>query len=268
MRTTIDSYLERATRLDTRGIDFEAFADHPLSPGALRCLGYMHDVEFHTVCYLRDLLVTPAHRDPEITSFLACWVYEELWHGDAIRRVLEASGRTGGAARIGPLRTGRRWQALAETMTHLVGSGLAGSAFIALHMAWGAVNEWSTQAAYARLAAVEGHPVLGELLRRIMRQEGRHIDFYAAEATRRLSTSATARQLTRHALVRLWRPVGSGVMPPGEVRFLVEFLFSGPDGRSAAERVDRQIDRLPGLSGLRLLAGEVDRLVAPALVSA
>jgi len=30
----------------------------------------MHDVESHTVCYLRDILVTRAHRDPEITSFL------------------------------------------------------------------------------------------------------------------------------------------------------------------------------------------------------
>ena len=25
---------------------------------------YMHDVELHTICYLRDLLVTPAHNDP------------------------------------------------------------------------------------------------------------------------------------------------------------------------------------------------------------
>ncbi len=31
-----------------------------------------------------------------------------------------------------------------------------------------------------------GHPVLTELLGRIMRQEGRHVDFYATEATRRL----------------------------------------------------------------------------------
>ena len=114
MRTTIDTYKDRAGRLDISGIDFDAFRDRPLSPDALRCLRYMHDVEHHTVCYLRDLLVTPAHRDPEVTSFLACWVFEELWHGEAIGAVLEAHGEAAGTRRIAALRhqptlAGRRW---------------------------------------------------------------------------------------------------------------------------------------------------------------
>jgi hypothetical protein len=33
-------------------------------------------------------------------------------------------------------------------------------------MTWGAVNEWTTQAAYARLAKVADHPTLSVLLRR------------------------------------------------------------------------------------------------------
>ncbi len=40
----------------------------------------MCDVESHTVCYLRDLLVTPSHADPEVTTFLTMWNYEEYWH--------------------------------------------------------------------------------------------------------------------------------------------------------------------------------------------
>ncbi len=96
MRTTIDSYLSRAGRLDTEGIDLSAFADRPLSPAGLRCLRYMHDVEHHTVCYLRDLLMSPAHRDPEVTSFLACWVFEELWHGEALGRRPRGPRRAGG----------------------------------------------------------------------------------------------------------------------------------------------------------------------------
>ncbi len=71
MRTTIDSYKARAGRLDLAGIDFDDFQDEPLSPDALRTLRYMHDVEHHTVCYLRDLLLTPAHQDPEITGCLS-----------------------------------------------------------------------------------------------------------------------------------------------------------------------------------------------------
>ena len=73
MRTTIDSYKARAGRLDLDGIEFGDFRDQPLAPDALRSLRYMHDIEHHTVCYLRDLLLTPAHRDPAITSFLSCW---------------------------------------------------------------------------------------------------------------------------------------------------------------------------------------------------
>ena len=102
---------------------------------------------------------------------------------------------------------------------------------MAVHMSWGAVNEWTTQAGYARLAAVEGHPVLSELLRRIMKQEGRHIDFYASEAQRRLAGSRRAQRMTRLALGHLWRPVGSGVMPRSEVSFLVGHLFEGDEGR-------------------------------------
>ena len=57
----------------------------------------MHDVEGHTVCYLRDVLVTRAHRDPDITSFLTLWNYEEFWHGDAIGQVLAAHDEAAGS---------------------------------------------------------------------------------------------------------------------------------------------------------------------------
>jgi hypothetical protein len=260
MRTTIDSYKTRAGRLDLDGIDFAAFADRPLSPSGLRCLRYMHDIEHHTVCYMRDLLLTPAHRDPDVTAFLSCWVYEELFHGEALAQVLESHGIPAGAPRVADLRERRKWKDAGGLALHLGASALAGRTFIALHMAWGAVNEWTTQAAYARLAALEDHPVLRELLTRIMRQEGRHIDFYAAEATRRLAASRGARALTRTALGRFWRPVGSGVMPEVEVAFLSDYLFSGPDGRAVAERIDRRVDQLPGLGHLQLVDRALDQL--------
>jgi len=104
MRTTIDSYKARAGRLDLDGIEFGDFRDQPLAPDALRSLRYMHDIEHHTVCYLRDLLLTPAHRDPAITSFLSCWAYEEMWHGEAMAAVLEAHGEVAGAPRVAALR--------------------------------------------------------------------------------------------------------------------------------------------------------------------
>jgi hypothetical protein len=260
MRTTIDTYKQRAGRLDLEGIDFDDFKDQPLRPDALRSLRYMHDVEHHTVCYLRDLLLTPAHQEPEITSFLSCWVFEEMWHGEAIGHVLEAHGENAGAPRIAALRQNRRRKQAISTLSTIGSAALAGKAFVALHMAWGAINEWTTQAGYARLATRAEHPTLRELLKRIMKQEGGHIDFYASEAQRRLCASPRAQRLTRFALRHLWRPVGSGVMPETEVAFLVRYLFDGDDGEATAERIDRRIDRLPGQSDLHLLDTAVRRL--------
>jgi hypothetical protein len=36
-------------------------------------------VENHTVCYLRNILVARAHKDPDLTSFLTMWNLEEYW---------------------------------------------------------------------------------------------------------------------------------------------------------------------------------------------
>ena len=264
MTTTIDSALSRsvsrAGRLDLQGIDFDDFRDRPLPTDALRTLRYMHDIEHHTVCYLRDLLLTPAHQDPQITSFLSCWTFEELWHGDAIGRVLAAHGELTGVPRIAALRHRRRRQQALTTLSTVGLATFSGRAFVALHMAWGAINEWTTQAGYGRLAEAAAHPTLRELLRRIMKQEGRHIDFYASEATRRLEASPKARAVTRFALARWWRPVGSGVMPPHEVAFLVRYLFNGEKGREALARIDRHVDRLPGLAKLHLLDRSFDQL--------
>jgi hypothetical protein len=257
--TDINTWAERTARLDLTGIDFDAFKERPLSPEVLRCLRYMHDVEFHTVCYLRDLLVTSAHSDAEITAFLSMWCFEEYWHGEAISHVLDAHGEVAGSPRIEAVRRRRRWRDKVDPVAHILGSSIAGPSFISIHMSWGALNEWTTQAGYARLIAKADHPVLTALLRRIMRQEGRHIDFYASQARTRLADDRRARQLARFALAKLWKPVGAGVMPEEEVTFLVDYLFGDDEGWAAATRIDNNVDRLPGLAGLHLATQAVER---------
>jgi hypothetical protein len=261
--TDIDALIHRSALLQVDDIDFEAFADHPLDPDTLRCLRYMHDVEGHTACYLRDVLATRAHRDPEMTAFLACWCYEEHWHGDAIAQVLRAHGEVAGTSRIADARGRLPRRDALRPVTFTLASAVTRH-IVAVHMTWGAINEWTTQAGYARLAAKAGHPVLAELLHRIMRQEGRHIDFYAFQARRRLADSVAARRLTRLALRRYWAPVGSGVMPDAELRFLVTHLFGEAEGRAAAQRIDRLVDRLPGLEDLHLAARAAEDLAGAA----
>ena len=204
MHMDIDAYKALVSPVRVDDIDFGAFRDEPLSPPVLRCLRYMHDVELHTVCYLRDLLVTSAHRDPTITTFLTFWSFEEYWHGEAIGRVLAAHGEVRGDDEVRRLRRARRVREGLQPFLHGAASAVSGRAIGAVHMTWGAVNEWTTQAGYSMLAQRAQHPVLTELLRRIMRQEGRHIDFYASQAT----TGARWR-LGRPSDRRPARPVGA-----------------------------------------------------------
>ena len=251
MAFDLDTYKLVSDRLEVGDVDFTVFANRPLDPDSLRCVRYMHDVENHTSCYLRDLLNTPAHADPEISTFLTMWNFEELWHGEALGRVLAAHGEPAGTARVTGMRQRLRrrmtisplvWMAISSATRH----------FLAIHMTVGAINEWTTQAAYARLAARSNHPVLADLLKRIMRQEGRHIDFYLTKANEFLAP-APAQRVTRWTLRTMWQPVGAGVMPAAETAHVVRHLFGDAEGRAMAARIDRRVDRLPGLGGLRLM---------------
>jgi hypothetical protein len=252
VRFDLETYKARSERLVTEDLDFAAFQRQPLPEPALRCIRYMHDVEHHTVCYLRDLLVSPAHADPEVTAFLTLWNYEEFWHGDALAAVLAAHGEPSGTERLGVVRDRDRHVRPWAVAVSLIGGSLARD-LTALHMTWGAVNEWTTQAGYGRLLARAPHPVLGELLRRLMRQEGRHIDFYASQAADRLSYSRRGQRIVRLALARAWRPVGTSVMPKAESRFVASWLFEGEAGLAVARRIDQRIARLPGLDGLGIV---------------
>lgn len=264
MALQLDDYKRISGRLDDADIDYEAFRDRPLDPDMLRCLRYMHDIEQHTSCYLRNLLNTRAHQDPEITAFLTMWNFEEYWHGEALAKVLTAHGEPAASARVRPMRERLGWKLSASPMLWMALSA-ANPSFLAVHMTFGVINEWTTQAGYARLLTLADHPVLTDLLRRIMRQEGTHIDFYLTQARERLDASRTARRTTRLWVKRLWDPVGSKVMPLADTRHLIGTLFGGAGGDPVVARLDRRIDALPGLRGLELMTrARAKYAVAPA----
>jgi hypothetical protein len=253
MAFDIDRYARTAAPVDVSDLDLGAFRDRPLSQAALRTLRFMTDIESHTVCYLRDLLVTPSHQDPEVTTFLTMWNYEEHWHGEVLGRVLEAHGEPPAQERTRRLRSRLgRADRLAPIRQALL-ANLVGEDFVAVHMTWGAVNEWATHAGYRRLVELEGHPTLTAILQRIMRQETRHVAFYATQARDRLARSARARRLTRFALTRFWAPVGSAVMPREETRHLLHHLLGGPGGAAAIAKIDGDVHRLPGLDGIGIV---------------
>jgi hypothetical protein len=259
MAFSLEAYKQQACALRVDDVDFDDFRRRPLSAETLRSLHYMADVETHTVCYLRDLLVTPSHQNPRITTFLTMWNYEEFWHGEVIDRILAVHGEDAGPGRTRRVRIRQGIKNVLAPITQCLAAAAVGEDFIATHMTWGAVNEWSTHAGYARLIQVEDHPTLTTVVRRIMQQETRHVAFYATEARDRLQRSARARWITRLALRHLWAPVGSTVVPASETRFLLQYLFGGDAGRALVATLDQKVDRLPGLADLGIVGRAMAR---------
>jgi hypothetical protein len=257
----LETYKRVSGRLDVGDIDFDSFRSQPLSDEELRCLRYMHDVEQHTSCYLRNLLNTKAHHDPEVTTFLTMWNFEEMWHGDAIGRVLEAHDEPGATSRVAAMRQRLGWKLSASPLMWMAFSSVT-KHFLAVHMTFGAINEWTTQAGYARLVTRSEQPVLRDLLKRIMKQEGRHIDYYQTKARELLESSKGAQRTTRAMVRRMWTPVGAKVMPVDETRYLIGSLFGDDEGRSIAARIDRRVDGLPGLEGLGLMNRALEQYAA------
>jgi hypothetical protein len=269
----IDRYLRNSKKLDLSGVDWGEIPKHPLTDGEVMSIHYMMDIETHTVIYLRDLLATRAAHDPYITAFLSCWVYEELWHGEAFSDFLRAYGieepiepRLPDGSTPMPTRP-RRINRFREQMgvghkVSLIPTMLVSAAmkdFIALHMTWGAINELITLTAYHQLIRRSDHPVLHQLLRRVIQDERRHFAFYRAQAKARLTDRRKTAKAVRLALEAFWTPVGAGAKAEEEVDALGLYLFAdAPEGRAAAREIDETVAEVPGLGGLTLLQDFLD----------
>lgn len=258
MAFDIDKYARTSMAVHWADLDFTVFEENPLPAETLRTLTYMCDIEYHTVCYLRDMLVTPSHRDPEVNTFMTMWNREEFWHGEALADVLKFHDIVIDYDELKAKRLKLGWKDRLDPVKQSVLSNLVGKDFMAVHMIWGAANEWSAVAAYNRLADLESHPVLAELLARIAKQEARHVAFYATQARARLGESTKAQKLARLALRKFWGPVGSGVMPDSEVTHVMGHLFNGEDGRAAAAAIDSHIAKMPGMDGLQIVQNALD----------
>lgn len=239
-------------------LDLDVFYDDPLDVQTLRSLRYMCDVEYHTSCYLRDLLVTPSHREESPGGFMTMWNREEYWHGEALAQVLNRHGIVIDYDEVKAKRIKLGWSNALSSMKQSALSNLVGKDFVAVHMAWGAANELSAVAAYRRMAAHTDHPVLSPLLKRISQQESRHVAYYTTQARERLEGSASAQKLVRLILSKVWRPVGSGVMPESEVRHVMGHLFRGKP--EELDKLDKRVQKLPGLDGLTIFRNAFQRL--------
>ncbi len=270
----LDRYLRASKKLDLSELEWDRIPDHPLSDGDVMCMHYMMDIETHTVIYLRDLLGTRAAGDPQITAFLSCWVYEELWHGEAFSDFLRAYGievpaepKLPDGSTPMPTRA-KRTQRLREqlgighqlSLLPMMLSSMLFPDFIGLHMTWGAINELTTLTGYHALIRRSDHPVLNDMLKRVIQDERRHFAFYRAQGKARMGRAPRrTRRVVRWVFENFWTPVGAGVKSQEEVDALTLYLFGyDEEGREMLREIDRTVSDVPGLEGLTVVEDYLD----------
>ena len=231
-------------------LHLERYADRPLSTDTRRLLGYLNVIERATMTHLRSVLVTATHKDARITAFLVTWAYEKYWIADALEQILFAH-LPEGAPRDTVFRTPEE-----RTIRESIVANVIGVPMIAVHMSLGTVDEWITQAAYARIAELESHPQLTATLASLGEVKARQLTFFEAQARFRLEESPRARRLTRRRLARTPWPIGAKAEPAQETRFFFDHLFASAPHLVA--ELDARIDTLPGQSGLALVRRAVE----------
>ena len=247
----VDKYIKNSKKVDISDIDLSQAARYPVTDEEVRALTYMCDIESHTIVYLRAILNTCAVEDPQTTSFLSCWAYEEFFHGYTLRRFLNAVGAPVSATRTVEVQHATSFK---EWLKEL-GSSIVcrfSPHFHGAYLTYGAISELSTLEGYGVLARRTQNPVLAEIVKRLAKDERRHFSFYYNKARLQLQ-SRNAQRLTSFIIRHFWLPVGGGVKPDSEVSWILSFILGDPQGAEIARRIDATIAKLPGLEWFQRL---------------
>ena len=248
----VRAYARTAVGNLREGLHLDAFESAPLSAETLRSVSFLQAVERATMQHLRNVLVTPTHKDARITAFLTTWAYEKYWIADALTAVLSAHDAVPVSRRANPVvrffrELGERFSPIRESMV----ANQIGVDMLAVHMSIGAIDGWLTQAAYTRIAQLEPNPELSTTIDTILNIKARHLTFFEPQSEYRLAASPKAQKLTRSRLRKSAWPLGADDLAKTDTRNFFDRLFLSSPG--LAKSIDDAIDGLPGLRGLGLI---------------
>jgi hypothetical protein len=236
--------------------DMEALARIHLAPDFAQILHAAALIEEDTALTVRQCNSLGFDRLADLAPFLPQWEAEEAEHGRALRALVAHQTPVAGRGQ-----SGRR-----RSVDHLVASVPA--RFIGrrahapfIFCALGAAAEYVATAIYAELANRANPPALSQLLRSIARQEARHLAFFLAAARVRGSQmSSLDGRFSRSVLGALWAPIGVPTL--GKEAWLELFAEWLDDDhfRNRLEMMDRVVDSIPQLAGMRLMGTFLDEV--------
>lgn len=261
------SWYENQSRIVTpqfiASIPWKDVRAHPLDPKFVPILLYMRDIEMFTGVYYDELMRTPTWKDPVIRRFMDRWSTEEPTHAELLNRFLEEAGYPSVGDWAGHMRKTIPEKYYTDVTLRTRVLSLAGDHVSAVHMTWGAVNEYSTLTGYQRLWQSANHPVLTHILKAIAREEAMHSFFYWSVARIKLKASRFRRALTRFLVERFWAPVGSNVKPTDDTHMMITSLFNGEEGlRAVRQQINRKLEELPGFGGTTVVQDRIRTVLA------
>lgn len=242
----VREYAREAAGSHRDELGLEEYRTNPLSPEGLRIIRYLQIIERATMTHLRSVLVTATHKDARITAFLTTWAFEKYWIADAFEQIGLAHQPEGTDVDRAPFITPSE-----RTIRESIVANIIGLPMIAVHMTLGTIDTWLSQAAYARLAALENHPQLSRTIEKFTALKARQLHFFEAQSRFRLTESAQSRGLTRKRIAKTPWPIGAKAEPREETEFFYDRLFGS--ARELVAELDARIDTLPGQSGLSLI---------------
>ena len=248
----VRAYARTAVGNLREGLELDAYEKHPLTSETLRVVSFLQAIERATMQHLRNVLVTPTHKDARITAFLTTWAFEKFWIADALAAVLSAHDAVPVSSNGSKLFRGfrelrERFSPIRESMV----SNHIGVPMLAVHMTIGAIDGWLTQAAYRRIAELDDNAELSTTIDTILTIKARHLTFFEPQSEYRLSASSKAQSLTRSRLKKSAWPIGADDLPRDDRQYFFDRLFRSAPG--LVESIDSAIDGLPGLRGLGLI---------------
>lgn len=250
------------------GLELASFETVPLAPEVVRVIAVLRDLEAGTMAHLRNVLVTPTHKDARVTAFLVTWAFEKFWIADALGAIVEANGgspapdQTGGSPRTARPGRGRGRGPVRRAL-----AGFAqGWPIVGAHMAVALVDDWMLRAAYDRAVDAAANDALGTAVDRILTVKARHARFFEEEARRRLAASPKAARLARRELRGTALPVGIAAVEPAEREHFTRFVFARSSGDELADLIERRIAGLPGMD-VRTASSVRRRLVGAAALA-
>jgi rubrerythrin len=234
-------------------IDWSALRNRdplPQNPAMGRMLLALAQIEGDSQVIRRKLATTHADRNDALLEFIAIWLAEEGEHSRALRHMASLLGTTS-------VDYDRRcaWRDIRAFVTWptLYAARLI-PGLSATYCAVGAIQEHIALTTYNHLAAMIDDSECQNVLKRLARQECRHMRFYRHAAEIFLAESRCAQLYTSALIKRLWRPAGKDFLGSRVFEDIFAPLLSQRKYTDALASVDGVISRLPGLGDVRVMS--------------